>query len=154
MDSSPASSQIERNVFAAWYNIVQEWRNVNQKYPEIRSDRKKERKKGVRETAEGARNTNQHPIALWPTSPTLSTLVRPCPPLAVSSWIMLTLTPRREHYEGVGPALVSAAYTPDTDTDTDTRLSALPSRMFSCGVELVASPRREPTPRAMRVTRG
>jgi len=29
MDLSPASSQIERNVFAAWYSIVLEWCNVN-----------------------------------------------------------------------------------------------------------------------------
>jgi len=30
MDSSPASSQNERNVFAAWYSIVLEWCNVKE----------------------------------------------------------------------------------------------------------------------------
>src|SRR5580693_7570990 len=52
-----------------------------------------------------------------------------------------TLMPHHERREGVDPALVSAACTPDTDTYTC--LSApRPSRTSPCGVEPVSSSRR------------
>jgi len=52
--------------------------------------------------------------------------VSACRPLpALGHFIIATLMPHRERHGGAGPALVSAAYTPDTDTDN--RLSALPS---------------------------
>ena len=52
--------------------------------------------------------------------------VSACRPLpALGHFIIATLMPHRERHGGADPALVSATYTPDTDTDT--RLSAPPS---------------------------
>ena len=112
-------------------------------------------KKKEKRCPRDSRRRKEHKSAPYGPVAYISYPVNACPPLStLGRFIMVTLTPHREHHEGVDPVLVSAAYTPDTDTDTDTRLSALPSRMFSCGVEPVASPRRETTPRAVRATRG
>lgn len=42
--------------------------------------REKERRKYVRETAKGAKNSNQRPIALWPTAPACQCLSAPARP--------------------------------------------------------------------------
>jgi len=116
----------------------------------FRSDRKKERK---RMSAKQQKAQRTQISTLWPygLQPLPVGACRPLP--ALGHFIIAILTPHRERHGGVGPALVPAAYTPDTDIDIDTRPSSLPSRMSSCGAEPIASPRQEPTPRAVRATR-